>query len=79
MKTKYKYIHFEETDEVINDEKVWSCKNNRTKVILSKIFFYKQWKEYCFTQWEQGVIFNDGCLLDTIDFIKQLNDARNSR
>lgn len=73
MITKYKYIHFEVTKEIVNDRPVWDCKNNKSNAVLSKIFFNKQWKEYCFTQSEQGVIFNDGCLLDTVDFIKQLN------
>ena len=74
MKTRYKYIHFIETDEVIHDKKVWECRNNKTDAILSKIFYYKTWKQYCFTQWEQGTVFNDGCLSDTIDFIKQLKE-----
>jgi len=72
-KTKYKYIRFEATDELVNGEAVWECVNNKTGAVLSKIFYYKRWKEYCFTQYAQGVIFNDGCLADTIDFIKQLN------
>jgi len=78
MKSKYKYIHFIETDELVNGRKVWECKNNRTKAILAKLFYYKQWKQYCFTQYEQGVIFNDGCLADTIDFIKQLQATQSS-
>lgn len=73
MKTKYKYIYFHETQEIVNGKTVWVCRNNKTKAFLAKIFYYKPWKEYCFTQFESGVIFNDGCLEDTIDFIKQLN------
>lgn len=78
MKNKYKYIHFIETEEIVNGRKVWECRNNKTKAILSKIFYYKQWKEYCFTQAESGVIFNDGCLADTIDFIKQLKATQSN-
>lgn len=73
MKTNYKYIHFVETEELCNGKTVWDCKNNRSKDILAKIFYYKPWKEYCFSQYENNIIFNNGCLTDTIDFIKQLN------
>ena len=75
MKTKYKYIHFVETEELVTNKKVWECRNNRTKDILSDILYYKPWKEYCFAPREQGVIFNSGCLVDIADFIKQLNEV----
>jgi hypothetical protein len=74
MKTRYKYIHFEKTEEIVHSERVWNCCNNRSGKILAKVFYYKPWKEYCFTQAEQDVVFNDGCLLDMVDFIRQLNE-----
>ena len=74
MKLKYKYIHFEETSEIVGGKVVWVCKDNKRNDILSKIFYYKLWREYCFTQEQQDVIFDDGCLADIIDFIKQLNN-----
>jgi hypothetical protein len=72
MKTEYKYICFEVTDEVCAGRNVWVCKNKRSGLILAKIFYYTTWKEWCFTQYEQNVIFNDTCLMDTINFIHQL-------
>jgi hypothetical protein len=73
MKTKYKYIHFIGTEEVCNGKKVWHCLNNKSKKVLSIIFYYSDWKEYCFTQADSNIVFNNGCLADTIDFINQLN------
>lgn len=81
MKTKYKYIHFVEAEgenKIIAGKATYECKNNKTKSTLAIIFWYKPWKEYCFTQADSNVIFNDGCLADTIDFIRQLNQQQES-
>jgi hypothetical protein len=75
MKTRYRYIHFVETEELVNNKKVWNCLNNKSKDILAKIFYYSPWKEYCCTQADSGIVFNDGCLADIIDFIRQLNEG----
>lgn len=75
MKTKYKYIHFVEAEgenKTVSGKTAYECKNNKTKTTLAIIFWYQPWKEYCFTQADSNVIFNDGCLIDTIDFIRQL-------
>ena len=68
MKTKYKYIYFEEA--TMFGEDYWKIKNGKTKETLGIITYYFEWK-----QWElegnTGCIFNNGCLLDIIDFIKQ--------
>jgi hypothetical protein len=71
LKTEYKYIHFVEGG-IFNNKPQYLCRNNKSKSILALIFYYKEWKQYCFTQYEQNVVFNDGCLKDIIDFIKQL-------
>jgi len=34
MKLKYKYIHFEETSEIIGGKVVWVCKGNKRNDIL---------------------------------------------
>lgn len=76
LKTKYKFIHFVETEEVVSGKKVWDCRNNKSNDLLSKIFYYKPWNEYCFTQSDRNILFNNGCLKDTINFIEQLNKTR---
>lgn len=78
-KTKYKYIHFVESENkelIYSGKKGWEIKNNKTKALLGYLFWYTQWKDWCFTQSESGVIFNDGCLKDVVDFIKQLKDDK---
>ena len=69
---RYKYIHFKQSTENFNGKPMYDCVNNRNKSTLARIFWFKTWKEYCFTQYEKDVIFNDGCLSDVIDFIKWL-------
>jgi hypothetical protein len=61
MKTKYKYIHFVEGG-TFNDKPQYLCRNNKSNSILALIFYYKPWKQYCFSQYEQNTVFNDGCL-----------------
>lgn len=75
MKTKYKYIHFIEIEELVGEKKVWECRNNKNNALLSQIFYYVPWRQWCFTQYEQNIVFSADCLADTIDFIKQLNEA----
>ena len=75
IKTKYKYIHFVDAtgeNKTVNGKPAFECRNNRTKSVLALIFWYTPWKEYCFTQFEQSVIFNKGCLSDVQHFITQL-------
>jgi hypothetical protein len=74
MKTNYKYIHFVISREVCNGKKVWECRNNKTNHVLAEIFWYKPWEEWCFTQADKNIVFNSGCLKDTIDFINQLTN-----
>lgn len=81
LKTKYKYIHFVEAtgdNKTVNGKPAYQCKNNRTKSELAIILWYSPWKEYCFTQSAQGVIFNNSCLADVQHFIEQLNASPNN-
>ena len=74
-KTKYKSINFVESenqDLIYAGRKGWEIKNNRTKSLLGYIFWFTKWGEYCFTQADSGVIFNDGCSKDIVDFMGQL-------
>ena len=67
MKTKYKYIHFEEVGEVAG----WLCLNNKSNDLLGTVTYYTQWQQYVI-QFERECIFNNQCLLDIADFLKQL-------
>ena len=67
MKTKYKFIYFEQIEK-----SSWVCKNTKANNILGQIEWYPKWKQYVFTQFDEGIIFSIGCLEDIIDFMKQL-------
>jgi len=78
MKTDYKYIHFEKTEQfIVGCMPIYECKNNKKGTVLGFIFFYPNWRQYCFTQKESDVVFSLDCLEDIIDFLKQLNKERN--
>lgn len=75
MKTKYKYINF----QVVRDRlkmKVWGIYNNRTQAQLGGVAWYSAWRSYCFYAVDNTCVFDEGCLSDIVDFIKQLMKER---
>jgi len=70
LKTKYKYIYFDESDLF---GRRWIIKNNKTKNILGYLEFYKPWKQWVFSA-NENAVFNDQCLRDILDFMGQLKD-----
>ena len=75
MNTKYKHIHFE-IDEywktTLGSEKdVWVCYSNKPTSELGYISWYPAWKQYV-VNFNVDAVFNQNCLVDIIDFIKQL-------
>jgi hypothetical protein len=76
MKTKYKYIHFEEIP-LPRKTSTWSIRNNKSGSLLGVIKWYGPWRQYCFFPSSYGeVVFNKGCLEDINDFITQLMEIR---
>ena len=75
MKTKYKYIFFEE-DRKFDNKPLYICRNNKSKSELAMIFYYATWKQYCFTQSGSDIVLSQDCLLDIADFLKQLNGEK---
>lgn len=67
MKTKYKFIYFEQLESSL-----WLCKNNKSKATLGLVQWYSKWKQYVFSQYSEDVIFSVDCLKNIIDFIEQL-------
>lgn len=67
MKTKYKYIHFREFPGY------WSCKNNKSKVTLGIVEYYRPWKQWCYIPFSTSVVFSADCLDDISHFLGQLN------
>lgn len=74
MKTKYKYIHFEQIESKTKTSKWW-CFNNKSLGTLGLIKWHPAWRQYCFFPY-QNTIFNKGCMEDINDFITQLMDER---
>lgn len=67
LKTKYKYIHFQEW----LTGKGWYVKTNKNNTILASIYFYMEWNCFVF-EGKEGCVFDTSCLTDIIDFMKQL-------
>lgn len=67
---KYKYITIEQKGgEMFEKHPVYRIFNNRNKVQIGILSFYKPWKEYVFSS-QPDCVFNNGCLKDVIDFIE---------
>jgi hypothetical protein len=74
MKTEYEFIHFIKTDQK-KITSVWSVRNNRSKEELGIVKWYPAWRQYSYFPTVQAV-YSAGCLMDIIDFIKQLKAGR---
>jgi hypothetical protein len=70
MKTKYRFINFVQKSEL-----QWSVWNNRSNDFLGEVIFYKPFKKWELSL-EQNVGFTKECLLDVVDFIKQLESQK---
>lgn len=69
MKTKYRYIHFEQDKA---DQKEWILYDKHQN-ILGFVSFYKPWKQYTIEFPHDDDVFNTQCLEDIINFLGQLN------
>lgn len=71
MKTKYQYIHFKVIRECAKT-KVWGIYNNKSGTQLGGVAWYPPWRQHCFYAVDSNSVFNDSCLKDIINFIRQL-------
>ena len=76
MKTKYRYIHFEESEGFFY--KAYLIKTNRGNKLLGSISWYADWGEFVF-EGKENCIFNVGCMNDIIHFISQLKRTNNEK
>ena len=77
MKNKYKHIYFEVIGEH-NNKPHYLCRNNKSKAMLADVFYTKEWKKYT-ARFKDDYIFDEGCLLDIIDFLNQLKNSASSK
>lgn len=67
---KYKHITILETKEPYENKPVFDILNNKCGFSLGILYYYKPWKKYAFTQSGDGVVFDNGCLRDIVDFLE---------
>ena len=75
MKKKYKHIHFVLSNCFLRmkDDRLWEIVDNKTGDLIGYIEYSSQWKDYALrTTMLSAMTFNSLCLLDIVDFIKQL-------
>lgn len=66
---KYKFITIKGAGE-FNNKPLYQIVNNKSNSVLGSLYYYKRWKQYVFTQYDDSVIFNKDCLLNIVDFIE---------
>ena len=71
---RYKYIEFIMTGSKPKTA-IWRCQSRRSGDVLGYVHWYGPWRQYCFFPAEESV-FNDGCLLDIVDFLDKARKAR---
>ncbi len=69
MEKIYKYITIKNNGE-FNNKPRYEIVNNKSQKILGILFYYKEWKQYVFTQFEDSIVFNNSCLKDIVNFIE---------
>ena len=67
MKTRYRYIHFDEAEGV-----GWYCYNNKSETTLGCVTYYARWRQWVI-DFKEDCVFNVQCLQDIADFLGQLN------
>jgi hypothetical protein len=72
LKTKFKYIYFEQVSDTGKTSR-WACYNNSSNDLLGGVYWYSRWRQYCFfPQYE--TVFSAGCLEDMNTFMKALRE-----
>lgn len=67
-KLKKKYIDFEFVSHKTKTS-VYKVKNLTSNLIIGYVYWYPQWRQYCFFP-EPHTVYSSGCLNDIIEFIK---------
>jgi hypothetical protein len=74
MTSRYKFIHFVETERK-EKTAVFACLNNHSDFKLGEVRWYPPWRQYCFLP-TGNAVFNVGCMDDIKHFIGQLKLLR---
>lgn len=71
LKTRYKFIHFAR-GAAVEGKPSWFCVNTKSRDDLGVVFWYRPWRQYCFTTDNEDAVFSADCLADIQNFIGQL-------
>ena len=70
---KYQYITIQQVNDKLHEGKpFYMITSNRKGSELGLIFYYPPWKQYVFSQSQENILFNNGCLHDIIDYIENV-------
>jgi len=77
VKTEYKHIYFtkDRTQPKSRKTEVWECYNHAQQDFLGVIKWSGAWRQYCWFQ-EPDIIMAASCMVDVIEVINNLMDAR---
>jgi hypothetical protein len=62
------FIRAEKLREPLNAHAQWYVRNRKSDAILGIVFWYPAWRQFCFTQYESGVVWSHDCLRSVADF-----------
>jgi len=66
---KYKFITIEES-RISAGRPEYRITNNKSGDILGYVVYYPTWRQYVFSQADEGMVFNNTCLRDVVDFME---------
>jgi predicted secreted protein len=73
MKTKYKYVEFEETPVILGGKAIWRCINITSGAQLLRLIYYVHWRRYVSSDTNQSAVFSSDCHRDIASFLDELN------
>ncbi len=77
MKTEFQYIRMVEEPNPGKKTRRFAIVNKHQDVELGQIKWYGAWRQYCFFPTpECETIWNFGCLVDVMNFLKELKEER---
>ncbi len=68
---KYKFITIDVVvDETQYDKPIHAIVNNKISDVIGYITYYPPWKQFVFNQAHEGVVFNNECLKNIVDYME---------
>jgi len=74
---KSKYMEFDKIGDTGKTE-IWNILSKSSGYILGQIKWYGSWRQYCFFP-SAHCVFNNSCMTDILNFIKELMEDRRKK